>query len=358
MTTIPLSSNTLSVRTPASVSARSSQSVVRFAATADPVGGATTAVITAQTVNSSVQTNLTLPPAPTPRLASHSEGAPVSIIAGNLPAGAQFDAGTGVVTWQPTEKELGTYQSSLQASAAMGATTPGVVPATVGQPALNSLENGASADAPAACSPGSIATLTGRSLYAGAAPARDYSGSSSELEGTRVLVNGESTPVLFASAERVSFRCPSLAAGAGLKIAIETAAGTSNLLERQMASVAPGILTLGAAKAVAMDESGELSQIPTPQHPGLPVLPGGVVTLWTTGISCEAGSDAQLTLEVSQQPVAIQSIAPSVSHPGVCEIAFQALNVAGDSVPVVLEARGMDGQTRQSNTATIAVAKQ
>jgi uncharacterized protein (TIGR03437 family) len=139
-----------------------------------------------------------------------------------------------------------------------------------------------------------------------------------------------------------------------LKIAVETAAGTSNLLKRQMRGAAPGIFTVGAGKALAVDDSGELSQIPTPSQSGLPVLPGEVITIRVTGVSCDA---TPLGLQVAGRLVEIQSIAASSSYAGVCEIAFQIPNVSGDSLPVALEAIGSDGQSKWSNQVTVGVAK-
>jgi uncharacterized protein (TIGR03437 family) len=70
-----------------------------------------------------------------------------------------------------------------------------------GLPVVTHLENGAGSSAPAGCSPGSVAALRGRSLFAGTEPASDSSGASGDLGGTRVLVNGVYTAVLYASAD-------------------------------------------------------------------------------------------------------------------------------------------------------------
>jgi uncharacterized protein (TIGR03437 family) len=229
-----------------------------------------------------------------------------------------------------------------------------------GQPAIEALKNGANEGAAAACSPGSVAVLPGHSLYQEAMPASDYSGASTELNGTRVLVNGSFVPVLYSSPETVSFLCPaSLPAGSALRIAVQTNAGTSNTLTSAMADSTPGILTMDSPKgekALALSEFGELSQIPTPDRDGFPILPGSDLVLLATGVPCDSTSIGQVLVKVEQQYVAIGSVRPAVQYAGVCALSIHTPDISGDSVQVVLEAVGSDGRTKRSNVATIAVA--
>jgi len=380
-TQILLSSDNGKVRVPPSVRARSGQSAIRFQVEVAPVDVQTTAAISAQAGNSAVQTNLTfgaaigstltVPEEQTVRpkstvhfnvTATDSNDMPIMATATNLPPGSSFDAESGTFEWQPTESDLGEHKIAFSAAAADGSIAKTVaVRVESGQPALEVLENGANEGAPAVCAPGSVAVLTGHSLSTEATPAADHSGASTELNGTRVLVNGTFVPVLYGSPERVSFLCPAwLPAGSALQITVQTIDGKSNALTSEMADSAPGIFTTEApigTKARALSESGELSQIPTPDRAGLPILPQSSLILMATGVPCDSTSKGQLFVKVEQQYVAVQSIRPAVQYAGVCEISIQAPDISGDSLAVVLEALGSDGRSKVSNAATISIAK-
>lgn len=277
-------------------------------------------------------------------------------VGATIPPGAQFDPATGAFTWRLTATDLGRHEATFTAGTNLRKTV-GVYVGT-GEPVLESLQNGASAQAAAVCSPKSVATLTGHALYAGGADASDYSGLSTQLNGTRVIVNGIAAPVLYGSAEKVSFLCPASSAGANLQIAVQTPAGTSNVLESQMAAAAPGIFTVENAEsmqAVALASgSGELSQLPTYRQPGLPVLSEGALTVRATGVSCDPATTAQTSVKVGGQEALIQSMRMS-QYAGVCEIAIQVPNVSGDALPMVLAVAGSEGHITLSNVAMIAV---
>ena len=93
-----------------------------------------------------------------------------------------------------------------------------------------------------ACSPGSLATLNGTWLSLAEQELSDPIGVSQELGGTRVHVNAELAPVLYASRTRVDFQCPNTAAGEGLEIALETAAGTTPAIHTFMLEARPVLL--------------------------------------------------------------------------------------------------------------------
>ena len=376
-TAVSLSSDSASIRIPASVGARSGQSRIRFQVAVAGVATQTTAVISAQAGGSLVETKLTVLPSVGARLAvtgdqtsrpgstvhlnviaTDENGMPLRATATNRPSGSIFDPATGAFEWQPTETDLGDHQVAF--AAGTNATKAVSIHVGTNQPAIERLENGANAAALAICSPGSIATLSGHSLYTGTAPTWDYSGASTELDGTRVLVNGVSVSVLYASTEHVAFLCPTSPAGTALHFAVETPAGTSNMLVSEMAQSAPGIFTVDSApgtRALAIAaESGELSQIPAFQQPGLPVLPEQSVVVRATGIACDQTLIAQLSFKVEQQYALIQSVRPAPHYDGVCEITIQTPNMSGDAIPIVLETTSTDGHVAFSNTATLAVA--
>src|SRR5205814_992868 len=72
----------------------------------------------------------------------------------------------------------------------------------------------------------------------------DPSGSTMDLGGTRVSVNGESVPVLAASASRVSFLCPALEVGTRLAVTVETALGITDPAMATMEGASPRVLLL------------------------------------------------------------------------------------------------------------------
>lgn len=380
-TAILLSSDNPNVRVPASVSARPGQTAIRFQAEFTPPDAQITTVISAQEGSAAVQTNLTLSPSRPPSLtvpdkatarpgstvrfqatATDSNDVRLTAAAANLPPGSHFDAASGRFEWQPSESDLGEHRIAFSAVNAANDRIAKTVSLYVdsGQPTIAALQNGASSGAAAACSPGSVATLTGHSLYAGDMPMSDYSGASTELGGTRVNVNGAFVPVLYGSAEKVSFLCPAgLPGGSALQIMVQTSEGASNMLTSEVADSAPGIFTsdsLEGSKALALAASGELSQIPTPEKAGLPILPRSALVLLATGVPCSPGSMGQLLAKVAQQYVAIQSVHPAGQRAGVCEISIEAPDISGDSLPVELETLGSDGRLRASNVATVSVA--
>ncbi len=328
-TAIWLASDTDSVQVPTSIRAQSGQSAIRFAVTVTDVASQTTAHIMATASDSAVQTSLTLVPSATQELtgfnAKDSTGVPSQSGSAALPSG-----------------------SALESDVA-------------GQPAILTLENGANSTASPSCSPGSIATLTGHHLGTSGLPTWNYAGTATELKGTRVLVNGIPTPVLYASAEIVSFVCPELMPGTLLQIAVETLAGKSNTIDSQMLEVAPGLFTVAGTettKAVATAaDSGDLSQVPAFQQPGSPVLPGTPLIVMATGFPCDETFRKRLFVKVEEQYVAIESLRKAYQFAGACEIAIHAPSLSGDSLPIMVEATRADGQSVASNVATFAVAR-
>ena len=381
-TAILLSTDNSRVRVPPSVEARSGQTAIRFQPELSAAGSQTTAVISAQGGGSAVQTNLiisrpmkselTVPNPQTVRpgsmlqfkvIAVNSDGMPITASAANLPAGSRFDPQSGTFQWEPTESDLGEHRIAFSAATGADDSVTRTVSVYVdsGKPMIEKLENGANEAAAAACSPGSVGVLRGRSLYTDETPAADYSGASAELHGTRVLVNDASVPVLYGSPEAVSFLCPAgLPAGSPMRIAVETDAGRSNTLTSEMAESAPGIFAVDdriGRKARAVSESGELSQIPTPETAGLPILPQSNLVLLTTGVPCNSSSIGRLLVKVEQQYVVIESIRSATHYAGACEISIDTPDISGDSLALELESLGSDGRSTISNVATASIAK-
>jgi uncharacterized protein (TIGR03437 family) len=381
-TEVAISSSTSALRVPTTIAARAEQSRIRFEIGADPAASSETAILQARLGSTTIQSSIALEPSDTPDLvvpneplatpqspirftvtASDSRGLTVNLAASGLPPGASFDPASGVLQWTPTNRDLGFHEIALTATNSLGGATTKTVKLFVdsGLPVVTKLENGAGSSAPAGCSPGSVATLRGRSLFAGAIPASDPSGASIDLGGTRVLVNGGYAAVLYASADRVDLLCPAAAAGTPLAIAIETAAGQSKSLNRWMQAAAPGLFQVddsGAKQAWAIRSGSlDLAAIPNPRFSGKPALPGDRLAFRATGIACTPETAISLRMNLDSYVVPLTELQPLAGHAGVCQILVSVpFGVVGDAVPVTLQFLGTDGRTTTSNQTTISVA--
>jgi uncharacterized protein (TIGR03437 family) len=361
---------------------RAGQRRVRFEVEADPEAPYDTAILEARLGSVFVQHSVALHSSDGPSLTAPAEatGAPgspirfnvtaadpqgldVRLAATDLPGGATFDPNNGVLQWTPSDNDLGMHEMRITAINTLGASATETVKLYVGSdlPVVTDIENGAGPGASAGCSPGSVATLRGRSLLTGSEPAEDVSGASDSLNGTRVLVNGVPTAVLFASASRVDLLCPAAIAGTPLAIRVETAAGKSNEFYTSMRESVPGLFTTGggaARQALAVqDGSVELAAIPNARFAARPVVAGDVVSFRATGIGCDSQTAARLSLAVGTYLIPAVAARPLAGHAGICEVLASIPAVAGDAVPVTLMLLQSDGQQAASNEATIGVTE-
>jgi hypothetical protein len=184
-------------------------------------------------------------------------GLPLNLSAANLPPGATFNPATGGFLWTPQaptgliyqvgklyplERREVTFKATD--SAQMSANGSVVIEADPGNPVITDLRN-AGSQAPQAvppkvtiptqpttmsCAPGSVASLVGRWLASGTQPASDPTGSSTQLAGTEVMVNGNLAPVVYASATRLDFLCPDSVSGGELEISAQIDGTVSNAI--------------------------------------------------------------------------------------------------------------------------------
>jgi len=290
-------------------------------------------------------------------------GMGVSLAASRLPRGAVFAPADGVFEWTPSDDDLGEYSLTFTAANTLGAVTTKTVSLTIdsGLPRLAKLENGVASNAPAGCSPGSVATLRGHSLFAGAIPVSDRSGVSTELAGTRVSVNGDYAAVLYASSDRVDLLCPAADAGSTLTIAVETAAGRSNELIVAMQPSTPGLLTTedsGTGQAVAVRSGSlEIATVPSDRLNGEPALAGDTLVFDATGFDCSSESVWGLSMHVGLDLMPVTSVRSAPGNAGICEVQVSVpASALGDAVPVTLQVIGKDGLKRVSNQGSISVA--
>jgi uncharacterized protein (TIGR03437 family) len=378
-TQIQVASSGGTLAVPSTVEVRAGQSQVRFEVDADPAAPAETAVLEARRGSASVHYSVALLSSGDPSLdvpaevagtpgtplafsvtAADSHGLDVRIAATRLPGGAIFDPNSGALQWTPSEKDSGVHEVLFKASNTLGASTSKTVRLYVdsGRPIVTRLENGAGSGAPAGCSPGSVATLRGRSLFNGAA---DYSpaGSSDNLGGTRVWVNGIPAAVLFAAADRVDLLCPTAPPGTSLAISVETANGKSKEMHTSSRESTPGLFMVGRDETQALatlDGLLRLAAIPTARYAATPALPDDMVSFRATGVDCNPQTVPRLSLNVGPYTVPVADTRPVAGYAGVCDVLARVPAVAGDAVPVTLTLLQNDGQQVVSNGATIAVA--
>lgn len=376
-----LSSTSPRLKVPAQLTIRPGQYAARFEAATDPSAGSETAVLTvesgAEAVQSTVQIQapnspvLNAPDRATAKIgssvrlhvsASAADGFPVTLSASQVPAAAAFNAQTGDFTWAPTAKDSGAHSLVFTATDSAGVSASKTVSLYVadGTPELTELLNTAGAGAPAACTPGSVATLAGRFLFAGDRPAMDRSGSTLDLQNTQVLVNGSGTPVLFASSDRVDFLCPRSDPGTPLEIVLESGAGRSNPIRATMQADAPGILTVDGENGQALafpSGSSEIAAIPNPRLPARPAVAGDLLSVLASGVPCDqnfASGKPQLLL--GAQMVETRSIRPAPAYAGACELTFEIpAGIAVDNLRIQLQVQHYDRSLATSNAASIAV---
>jgi uncharacterized protein (TIGR03437 family) len=283
----------------------------------------------------------------------------IALSAAKMPSGASFDPTTGTFNWIPGKSQVGTFNVGFAAVNSLQASTTRDVRIEVGagEPIAASLVNGAAQDAKLACSPGGIASLIGSWLVQDDSTAVDASGRSTQLGGTRVKVNGDYVPVLYASGTRVDFLCPSFAPGVPLHVSLETAAGQTGPIDSPMQEAAPGIVTAdGSGRGRGMilfPGTSELAVVRNPLVSGEPAQPGDTVALRVTGVS----PDADATINIGGVNAPVESIRPSTELAGLSEVLVKipAGAPVGDAVPVRLDLPLQGGEIRESNVVTMAI---
>ncbi|MBZ5581670.1 MAG: putative Ig domain-containing protein [Acidobacteriia bacterium] len=307
--------------------------------------------------------------------AADPTGLAVFLSAAGLPDGAHFDSETGKFSWEPAESQTGVYSITFTAanSAAAVSSRPLTIVVDAGKPFITAVQNAASRGRPA-CSPGSVATLTGRWLAPAESPASNPSGAV-ELGGARVKVNGEYVPLVFASSRRIDFLCPPAAAGTGLTIVVESRSGSAGPVSASMHQSAPGIYSTDATGigqgAITLTGTTLLAAGRDYLEQGQPAEPGDSITIRATGIGGLNG--AYPPVRIGEFYAQVESVRAAPGAAGVFEITAKVpLGVEeGDAIPVVigwpndqqsrnggaLDPRDLRRFVELSNTVTIAVER-
>ena len=288
-------------------------------------------------------------------------GGPVSVTASNIPDGASWDASSGDFIWKPVESQAGRHEVKFTATNSAGLSVTERIHIEVGPglPIISAVVNAATGSRDAACSPGSIASLRGNWLASGP-PAADVSGKSINLAGTRVNVNGNPAPVLYADLTRVDFLCPQGAVGTPASIVVETAIGSSDVVTTTMKRLSPGIFSLDGSGLgqglVSFPGTPALAAARDFTDAGQPAQPGDYLSIRATGLGSadelNAGKPLVKIGDMSVQADAVDMIA---SFAGVFDVKVKlpAGTPTGNDVPVTLELPGRENAL--SNTVSIAI---
>jgi trimeric autotransporter adhesin len=377
---LSLTSSTPDLRLPPSITTRPGQTRLPFKAYLEALAKQQNAEVAVQFGQTILKTTLTLEPGRAPILslpreiatrfdepvsfivsAADPDGLPVVYAAESLPPGASFDPGSGAFSWTPGETHQGKYDVVFTATNTAEAVATGHVVIVVegGKPTALVLRNAATRTGPV-CSPGALASIEGRWLGSDRAGISDPSGSATTLKGTRVKVNDEHVPVVFASWNKVTFVCPAVEPGTALAVLAETEAGASDGVAGSSAAISPGLFTaeeVGAGQGLVYLSGTSLLAVSRDYRSlGQPAQPGDSVTIWATGFGDTSSPIVTLGDLVAQ----VSSVQRVPGMAGVVEITVIVPPGVpeGDHVPVVAsfplsETEG--GDVVRSNAVTIAI---
>jgi uncharacterized protein (TIGR03437 family) len=368
---LSLVSSNQSVRLPESVTILRGQSSVGFRIDAvSPVGGHA-ATITAKLGPDAIQETISLDSQPGPlgvpsylcvkygtkiqfRVSPSDEGA--TLAASDVPAGAVFDAASGIFQWVPDVASMGTHRviftelgpagSSVAASA--------VLEVDSGTPAVTRVVNAASRSDAAACSPGAIASLEGKWLAEGTATS-DPTGHSTTLSGTVVRVNGIEVPILSASISRVDFLCPAATPGSTLEIALQTSSNFAQPIRTVSRETTPGIFSLDESGTgqgmITHSGTTTMAMIPNYRYPSREALPDDLLTVYATGIA----SAQEVSVIAGGVEVTPLSLVADPERAGIYRISLRLPPGPADAdMPVSLKMKMPDGSVVTSNDVRVA----
>jgi uncharacterized protein (TIGR03437 family) len=209
------------------------------------------------------------------------------------------------------------------------------------------------------CSPGSLASLLGRWLAAGAQPTRNPTGNSTELAGAEVIVNGNRAPVAYASATRVDFLCPEALSGGELEISAQIGGTVTNVVHANQQATLGLFSADGSGQGQAMVTLSGTSLLATPRsylNNGQPAEPGDTISILATGAGLDAGP-ALVEVSIGGVSTTADRVQPMTGMAGVyrVDVTVPASVAPGDAVPIVIEVADSSGNAISSNTVTIAV---
>jgi uncharacterized protein (TIGR03437 family) len=402
---LAVSSSSPSLELPSPFMTRPGQAQLSFEVFTTPFAGQQSSAVTVQFGETAVTSTVEVTPATAPILnlpgtqmaafgkpmsfaisAVDPGGLPLTLSAANLPPGASFDPATGEFLWtpqapsslnqrlgasSPLERREVTFTATN--SARKSSTGSVTIEADPGLPVITGLRNAASQQSqavlpkervtaqptPTSCSPGSLASLLGRWLGAGAQPTASPTGSSTELEGAAVIVNGNPAPVVYASATRVDFLCPEALPGGELEISAQVGGTVTNVIHANQQATLGLFSADGSGQGQAMVTLSGTSLLATPRsylNDGQPAEPGDTISILATGAGLDAGP-ALVEVSIGGVSTTADRVQPMPGMAGVyqVDVTVPASVAPGDAVPIAIEIADSSGIAIGSNTVTIAV---
>jgi uncharacterized protein (TIGR03437 family) len=370
-----LASSSDHVKIPPTVATRPNQSTLTFQAQIDPVAKPHFAIITASLGDSEVHDRILVMPGPGPVLTAPDKldarlGSALSFTVGvtdpaelplrlearEVPAGALFDPISGRFDWTPNASQAGKYTVTFTAfnSARESSMARVVLEVDSGTPVLSPSQQ-------LSCSPNSIATLSGKWLSEPGSAISDPSGTSVELNGARVIVNGQSVPLLYNSAVRIDFLCPLLDAGTQLSVAVETGSAISNSIATVMHETTPGILSIsGFGENQGLISFPGISDLVMERNFRVrshPAQPGDEILIWATGLGAASDSSIRgMQVRIGDVYSRIESLQAVPGYAGVYTILTQVPTAtAVGAVPVQLHVISPEGHEVTSNSVLTAI---
>ena len=287
---------------------------------------------------------------------------PVTLAAGNLPEGAAFDLETGLFAWTPAESQGGDYEAVFTAVNSAGESSERRVAiyAGSGQPEVTGLVHAATRTDRDVCSPGGVASLTGRWLVVEDRQGSDLTGEATELGGIRVKVNEDYAPVLSASVERVDFLCPQLDPGTPLRISLESETGASEPRDAIMEDVVPGVFTVDGSGegqgSVFLSGTSLVTTVRNYQVSGQPAQAGDSISVRATGLGSPDNFGA-VFVTIGDFILLADSVQAVPNFAGLYEVTVKVPDGApvDEAVPLAVRVIAPDGRVAVSNTVTVAI---
>ncbi|HEY6340476.1 MAG TPA: putative Ig domain-containing protein [Bryobacteraceae bacterium] len=375
---ISVSSSHPSLHVPAGIISRPYQSSVSFQALVDANAPPQTMTIQAALGSLVAQSQIAVQPSALPVVsapgaqktlfgaklsfrvtAASGLGQGLAVRADRLPPGAAFDPATGDFEWTASPAQSGRWETVFTTTDELGRSATAKVPiqAGSGRPEIDHVENAASGSRETVCSSGSLATIRGAWLANGSAS--DFTGTATSLAGTEVLVDGQTTPVVFVSPTEVTFVCPQTERSE-VSVSVETAMAVSAPATAAVAASAPGIFTTdgsGSGQATAtIFEGSRLAMPRNYRYPSQPAQAGDNLSILMTGVVADA-DPSTLAVRMGDLETHATSVRPVAGATGVVqvELTIPAAAPVGDAVPIRVR-QGLPGTGgRESQPATIAI---
>jgi uncharacterized protein (TIGR03437 family) len=154
------------------------------------------------------------------------------------------------------------------------------------------------------------------------------------------LLNGVTTPLLYATPGQAGAVVPALLSGSSVQVAIQGLAGASSPVTVPVVATTPGIF---AADGSGRGQAAALNQDGTRNAPGAPAAAGSLLTLFATGEGLSGPSSFHVT--IGGLNAEMRAAQPAPGQPGVLQVTVVVPNGLSGAAPVVLFTGGVASQS-------------